>query len=509
MKKLMVALTFMLFAMPALATDSNTVSTIVDLELKITQKIKSIVLPVDPDVIVYTNITIKKINTELIGMQMSSVGIMATNQAEKIAESDIESVSVQVLTSLDVFPAEISKMLEGLVLGISKKGQVKVSRMDAKTSVTISKHKEFEKMQVDGYRKFEKFGDNITNILAQVPMVLGLIAVFQVLLMGFNTFFQSRTIGKLGKNIAAMKPAEASAPAPIRLEAPAERSTNAAEKAPTISKGFVEENPFKQMPLASLVSILSDAYWCQKDAYASWTLIQIPAQTKIELLEEWPPLQDYVKYLSQVEAKEDRFHHDPSYLKPQGYFKMSNVDLLAFIQKNKSQWSHLSLMRRQSMNMGLQERLDLMNVQPSAKTATWGDKISAPRVLPKQIEISQLNSEDEDLLFSQPDVLAPSLRHQFPSLVWVALLPTAERTEALEEMSAQSLAEIWSGPEQVLEKIAQVLPEKKKTLLNEYRKQVRYNRNSPYLKSLSTAALKKMETLHSQTEVDTPMRAAS
>ena len=511
MKKLVAFLTFMFFALPVFATDSNTVSTIVDLELKITQKIKAIVLPVDPDAIVFTNLAIKKINADLVGMQMTSVGIMATGQAEKIEESDIESVNVLVLTSIDTFPPEISKMLENLVLGISKKGQVKINKMDLKTSASIMKHKEFEKVQTDGYKKLEKFTESISYILSQIPMVLGFVALFQIILVLANAFFQSRSVKNLGKTISQIKPAEAAGAAPIAAAVqapPEERGNRERNDKTTGTKGFAEDNPFKQMPIDSLVSLLADAYWCHKDSYAAWAFMQIPAQTKIELLEAWPVLQDYVKFLAQVEAKEDRFHHDPSYLKPQPYFKLSNVDLFSWIQKHKSQWSSLSLMRRQSMNMGLQERLNLMN-EPISRNVIWSDKASAARELPKQIEISQLNAEDEDLLFSQPEVLSPSLRYQFPSLVWVALLPSQAREETLEVMSAQALAEIWGGPEQVLERVSQALPEKKKNLLNEYRKQVRYNRNSPWLKTLSTSALKRMESLSRQTEVEASAKQAA
>jgi hypothetical protein len=502
--------------MCAWAASTDSLTTIVDLEVKITQKVKGILMPIDPDAIVMAKVDIKKVNTELLGTQMTAVGIFATGDVQKIEDADIESINVTIMSAMEKFPTEISKLIETSVIGLTKKGKVQFVKMEASTIEALQKQKEYRKVQAEGFQKLGQQADQLYKMigLAAALLVLGF-ATTQILLSFLQRKFQSKAINTLADKIASIKPADSGeSTKSMMVEAsgalPGAAASSSGKEGAVELSGKSEDDVLEMMSVASLQALLADAYWCEKDAYASWAWTRLSPNKKIELINSWSAFKEYANYLNQVDPVKDRFHRDPHYLNPQIYHHLSNERLLEWVKDHKSCWSELSLMRRQSLPLSLEERVGF------AKTASlessevqWDSNPSELRHLPARLEISALSLQDEELLMKNPEMLPPSMRMQLPSMIWLALIPKEECEKILQKIPAQNLAEVLTGPEEALAKIKNALPEKKRLLLEDYSKKIRVNRNSPWLKSLSTSALEIFNKNSLTTAKDSSARKAA
>ncbi|WP_413287619.1 hypothetical protein [Bdellovibrio sp. HCB337] len=491
---------FIIFSIAAAAwgSSADSLNTVVDLEAKITQKVKAILQPVDPDAIIVTKVEVKRTTTDILGTQLTAVGIFATGDLQKIEDTDIDSINVTVITKIEKIPAEISKYVETAVIGVSKKGRVQFTRMDATTVDVIMKRQESQKLHTEGFQRLVYLVDQMYKKAGSA--LLGLLIGFALVelakaLMG--GFFQSKSSTKLGNKIAAIKVGssseEASRPMVVQ-QSNAGGPAGASRGGEVTVTGGADKNPLELMSAESLRALFSDAYWCEKDHYAAWAWSQLSPSKKIELLESWNTFESYAVYLARVEPNEDRFHLDPSYLRPQSCHQVSNQDLLKVLKTNKAIWLSFSQMRRQSMPLTLQERVEFAKMPPIEAPGTlgpklWGSMTSPLRRLPVQLGISTLTDQDEMLLMTNPEMITGAMRRQVPTLVWVALLPKADREKLLQKVSAQNLAEVWLGPAQTLQLLLEVLPEKKRELLKDYAKKVTPSRDLPLVATLANSAL--------------------
>ncbi|MGZ3745381.1 MAG: hypothetical protein ACXWRA_16380, partial [Pseudobdellovibrionaceae bacterium] len=360
----------------------------------------------------------------------------------------------------------------------------------------ILKRQEYQKINSEGLQKlvslaeqiYKKAGMALLGLLigfASVELVLGLTKII----------FQAKSATKLGNKIAAIKltnSEESSRPLMIQ-SAPGPAPSGGGHRKDSEPSYAAEKNSLELMSAISLRALLSDAYWCERDRYAAWVWSCLSPLKKIELLESWGPFESYVGYLSRIEPEEDRFHLDPAYLKPQPCHKVSNKDIMNVLKTNKAVWLSLSQMRRQNLPLALRERIDFSKWTPTENQGAqvsklWGTLNSPLRALPAQLGINSLTEQDELVLMENPEIVTGSLRRQLPSLVWVALLPKPEREKLLQKIPAQSLAEVWVGPQKALQLILEVLPEKKRELLHDYAKKIEPMRESPLVLSLSNSA---------------------
>lgn len=490
---------FMIFSIAAAAwgSSADSLNTVVDLEAKITQKVKAILQPVDPDAIIVTKVEVKKTTTDILGTQLTAVGIFATGDLQKIEDTDIDSINVIVITKIEKIPTEISKYVETAVMGVSTKGRVQFSRMDAATVDVILKRQENQKLHTEGFQRLVYLVDQMYKKAgtALLGLLIGfaLVELVKVLMGGF---FQSKSSTKLGNKIAAIKvgSTEESSRPMVMSQVNAGGPSGASRSGEIPVAGGVDKSPLELMSAESLRALFSDAYWCEKDGYAAWAWSQLSPVKKIELLESWNTFESYAVYLARMEPSEDRFHLDPSYLRPQACHQVSNQDLMKVLKTNKTVWLSFSQMRKQSMPLTLQERVEYAKMPPveapgSIGPKLWGSMTSPLRKLPVQLGISSLSDQDEMLLMSNPEMITGVMRRQVPTLVWVALLPKTDREKLLQKVSAQNLAEVWVGPVQALQLLLEALPEKKRELLKDYAKKVTPSRELPLVASLANSAL--------------------
>gem|GEM_PF-4389240 len=95
---------------------------------------------------------------------------------------------------------------------------------------------------------------------------------------------------------------------------------------------------------------------------------------------------------------------------------------------------------------------------------------------PMLIEFSSVQEEEE--LLTAKDLSFES-KMSAPSLGWLAELPEFHIREILRAYSAQDLANVWTGPSYVLEKLKISLPEKKYNLMIDYQNKIKPSRAHP------------------------------
>lgn len=483
---------------------ANSLGLITGLEANITRKVKGILDPVDPNAIINVNVVPKRLTTPLPVTGMEAMGFFATESVAQIETEDVEKIQVSVFTSVQDFPKEVSKLIEEAVKPYTKKGSVQISKMDPRTTTLLAEREARANQTNETVKAIaaEYVGhlNRLTYILAGG---IGGLSILAALVLGL---FLSRSLAQISERVANIK-IEGGASAPMPMMRPedfaprAERNVNPVLPSPKGSQ-------FDEMPTTSVRALICDCYWCEKDSYANWIWSQLSPGRKSELLSQWDYLPNYVEYISRLDVREERYHNDPYYLNPAPIDFISNAELMNLLKQEKALWSIISSMRKEAAQVSLRERLEMSKSLPPAGRALAIPQIrSNKRNLPLQLEIESLTEDDELLLFHEPHLITPEVAKKLPSLVWVALLPSEERSKIVNAVSAQALAETWIGPAEVLAKIEEVIPEKKKPLFDEYRSKVQPRRSSPWMKVMTDAAIPVLE-MNPPAEVIQPIRAA-
>lgn len=476
----------------AIFAQANSLSVISEMESNLTAKLRGIVTPVDPDAIVMVNISVRKISTALPTTGMEALNFFGSDTRHTVESNDIDSVKVSVYSSLDPFPADIRGILENSLKLYAKKGELTVAKLDAKTTEIFKKRDEVANQRTEELKKVAR--DYSEQSQRLVYILAGAIGI-AILLAGIMVSgFMRGGMGRLSKGFSEIKIDTGGGGGMTALPPPSAETSSTGGKGGGFVAGGAGAARLDDMRVESLLSLLVDCYWCEKDAYAHWMWTQISPGKKSELLTAWAPLASYVDYFTHQNAMEDRFHNDPYYLGSAHFQQVSNSDLETSLREDMNLWASMSSMRKESLKLTLKERLDLREMESRGMTpSTRSLPPSAPRHLPAQIEIRELSEEDERLMFQEPYRIGAATARRLPSWVWVALLPRDERASVLNAVSAQAIAECWVGPEDVLRAVLEVMPEKKRNLFDEYRAKVQPRRGSPWLKSLSEAAIAKLD----------------
>ncbi len=115
--------------------------------------------------------------------------------------------------------------------------------------------------------------------------------------------------------------------------------------------------------------------------------------------------------------------------------------------------------------------------------------------------------EDEQMIFHDPSRVPKALRNELISLVWVALLPKAEREKLLSTVPTQQLSEAWIGPASVLSILLDSMSAKKSKALLEYVEAGTPNKNAGVLRYLSFEAVKLLDEISNETDHSTQSQA--
>ena len=106
-----------------------------------------------------------------------------------------------------------------------------------------------------------------------------------------------------------------------------------------------------------------------------------------------------------------------------------------------------------------------------------GQKPSVERLIDVQSEIPIQSLEDEVQLTSLEN-LSLGDKKKIRSLKWLLELPKEECERIFKQLPAQTLAQAWIGPDDLLKALSQFIPEKKLKMVQSYRARLQPHRHS-------------------------------
>ncbi len=240
-----------------------------------------------------------------------------------------------------------------------------------------------------------------------------------------------------------------------------------------------------QLSAEQSLALLSDCYWCELDEYAIYIWKFLHTTTREQIMSLWPTTEQYLRAISHIEPKNLGYEHHPAYLRPLRLENVSQQDLVEWLTKQPQAWSLLSPLRQIHLPIGLAERMKFMKASPlTVDQIKLPEIISKPRVLSGLRLQLNLTQNDELYLLSNHHLISLEERRNFQTLLWFSKRDLEYKKSILSPISARDLATAWIGPEEILNEIAQAIPEKKRKLLDEYRQNIKANRMSPVFQYL-------------------------
>lgn len=268
----------------------------------------------------------------------------------------------------------------------------------------------------------------------------------------------------------------------------------------TSGAGFTSNGPkyLEQMALDSIIEILADCYWCQREGYAHYVWRELSLEKREKILAKVDFMNDYVSFFMTKKPVNLNLHEHPYYLAPAPLWSTAQDDLKKQIEKNPKLWSRLSPLRQSSLTLPLSVKIEgLADGKAPAKLVPMSAR-STPRDLPVTVDFGDLSIDDEMQLFNAPEEVPNELRPQVKSLVWLAHKDAAFVKECLSKWDAKALAEAWIGPEPVLAQLEKQMPEKKLTLMKDYLTKVKPSRRSPVFLSLAQEGASNIDQINDE-----------
>jgi len=261
-----------------------------------------------------------------------------------------------------------------------------------------------------------------------------------------------------------------------------------------------DKDSIREMSSQSILSLLCDTYWSNKNNYGLFIWKNIPHKTKSEiiLLPEFKIIADWIDYIIDSDLQEENLNHhqDHYYLSPLPIQALNNNALADLVLKNHVLYFALPKIRVNELPLSALKRLEIEQQKTSLldqiKSTHWDALLSKIPPSPlnhlknkKIISIHSIAEEEEVLKHIQNDKKFNLEKvEKIPSLAWILHLSQENQVSLLQEFNANELAAAWIGPPSILEKISTHLPEKKNKLLQAYLKKTKPNRNSIEFKAL-------------------------
>ncbi len=403
-----------------------------------------------------------------------SVPLQENNTPDKIEVSDISQANIEIYSKLDKLPDDAKEALEkSLPLENKKKITIHFNTVDTSQ---FSKPVDAKDLN----RLLDKTISLFTKLFALFVLLCGG-AIYLVYRLNSKRVNEFRThFNKLAETISESGGHTPIAVAPHQQERMAQTQQIQLPQANAM---------FEKLSITALRALFSDSYWCKMDGYAHWLWNQIDMEQKATLLNEIPYMKDYSAYFSEITPAQRNYHEHPYYLDPAQLCSLSQLDVLTIVRKDLSLWHSLSPMRKQTIDLSLDEKLKA--IQSTSKKEKFAASAQSPlRTLDTAPTWGDMTFEDELSVFQNPSMVPEKMRHHIRSLVWLAAKDKSYIEKVLSRYDAKTLALAWVGPNEVLKILEQGLPEKKLKLLLTYKEKVTSSRHSDIFQQLVDEGLK-------------------
>jgi hypothetical protein len=487
------------------------VSNQVDLETSLEKRIVALVNRFDPMAIVRVSVNYKKISSPLPGTSIE-VRDFSGSSGESF-KGDINGANVIIYTSKDKFPewlkVEIAKSVPEVRANIEFKNLTaeELAAIQPGDTQKINQTVElFLNKQADFNRSF------LMGILWRLGLVFGVVGC-AILLIGSvvsfallkrrmietNRVIESRIIPVL-QNMSSSKSESEGSSKPTVLQATLTAPTGGFGGGGSGGGGSGSgqaQQDIANLTMESLEALFTDCYWCQNDGYASWLWSVMKPSQRFELMSSSKLDPAYIKAIQVAPKDRQDDHLHPVYLNPIAIHHLSQDDIGRWVEAFLPGFHLLSPMRQVKLPISLKTRLQCMSqaLDSKHKVPAIPERPSTKRVLHAVQKLGDLTHEDETTVLHNPAMVPNELRSQIRSLVWLALKPFEFRQKALAEFSSEEIASAWSGSPEVLARLSEALPEKKRLMLEGYLQSIEVNKKAYVYSRLVEAGLSNQLTV--------------
>lgn len=446
----------------------------------------------DKQALVFATVTFQSESSDLPGTPF----VYNNLTLDQLEDPKVQSIRLSIFTKLKPLPQDLQTLLKSAiskfgatpsfdVQPLPKVVDADTDQVDAQTDETPEPDPEADAKPEtkplqpgdEGYFKELVLKNPLMSVIAALILVLsGVAGVFTL------TFIRSagrnfRTLDQGLKNVASSVESAGGGAKDLRNTdlAPVKGPESTAQS----------EDAFRSLGSESVHAILMDCYWGRLDRYAAFVWHRLPMEKKVSLVGRDGVLAEYVTTLQDIGEEDRGADQDSYYLHPLPISHLDNDALSEVVRKHKGLLKALPSLRADALNLTVPERVALLTENPADGALPDFSKLAASelRTLTKRTRFKIRSVEEELQVLAMPN-LSPDMARDIPTLAWLAELPVDRIRTVLSGFSAQQLAEAWVGPDFVLKKLSDALPEKKLKLVLTYKDKTRPNRENPAFQAL-------------------------
>ncbi|MEO6459392.1 MAG: hypothetical protein ABIO95_02985 [Bdellovibrionota bacterium] len=473
----------------------------VDLERTLEDRVRPLVLRYDPDALVRVNVSFRKISSPLPGTALDVHDYSGSSDSGTVRDGEISGMVVTLFSAKENIPDWLQQEISSLVPGVKPRIERKALSPEAQQSMIQNRPSDPTQILESAISALTSQARTFSLYLVAgfggilfLGIGLGALVAFSLqkrrstethkllesrLIPALNNLGQGADAGSSSRTTVV----QATLSAPVGgFQGQGGGSSESSGPASASVAG---------LSLEALESVLSDCYWCHQDTYAAWLWSAMTPDQRNATYSSKFVDREYIKWIQSLPREKMEEHLNPVYLHPLALHRVSQVDMARWVEKYPIGFHVLSPMRQKTLPISLKTRLACAAETPDEKTKTpaFPERDSAKRILPVIQQFGELSPEDETTLLHNPLLVSESLRSHIRSLVWLALKPLDHRQKILSEHSAEALAAAWWGSEEVLARLNEALPEKKRQMLEGYLKVVEINKKTSAFGRLVDAGL--------------------
>jgi hypothetical protein len=480
---------------------SRSIASEVDLEKTLEERVRPLVLRFDPAAMVRVNVVFSRISAPLPGTALDVQDYTGSSDSGTLRDGEVSSVTITVFSEKQTLPTWLTDEINSVVPNLKPRIETKALSPEAKQAIAENQPTNPSQMIENA---MNTFSSQVRTLSLYVVLGLGGILLIGIGVGAFVAFslqkrrsletshlFESRLIPALQNIGQGESGGSSSRPTVVQatLTAPVggfqgQGSTGESSNGQALSS-------VSGLSQSALEGVLADCYWCHQDSYAAWLWSAMSPAQREGIFASKLVDREYLRWIQSLPREKMEEHLNPVYLSPPALHRISQTDMARWVERFPVGFHVLSPMRQKTLPISLKTRLACAaeNLDEKTKVPAFPDKESPKRVLQVIQQFGDLTQEDETTLLHNPLLVSESLRPQIRSLVWLALKPLETRQKILSEHSAEALAAAWWGSPEVLARLQEALPEKKRQMLEGYLKFVEVNKKTSVFGRLVDAGL--------------------